>query len=96
MDCPSGHCRPQGSNVRKLIVHKMSLLAIRPGSESGLGQMTDFLKSPDRMMAVAREATDWARGAIAAVKTAPDNSYGDDDEAIAGEILRRVEEIKKG
>jgi hypothetical protein len=32
--------------------------------------------------------------AIAVVKTAPDNPFGD-DEAIAGEILRRVDEKKQ-
>jgi hypothetical protein len=40
---------------------------------------------------VAREATAWVEQALAAVKSARDNPYGDDDEAIAGEILRQVE-----
>jgi hypothetical protein len=68
----------QGPNVRKLIVHKMSLLMIPPGS-----------KEP------ARDATAWVEQAIAVVKTAPDNPYGDDDEAIAGAILEGIEAKKR-
>jgi hypothetical protein len=50
-----------------------------------------FLTSPD-LPARGRDAVEWVFAAIDAVKSAPDNPYGDDDEAVAGEILRRIEE----
>jgi hypothetical protein len=43
---------------------------------------------------VAREAEAWVEQALAAVKAAPGNPYGNDDEAIAGEILSQIEARK--
>lgn len=84
---------PQGPNVKKLIARKMSVDAIPSGG--GLADGIKFLMSPGRIVAAAREATAWVETAIAAVKAAPDNSFGDDDEAIAGEILRQLEVRRK-
>jgi hypothetical protein len=85
----------QGPNVRSLIVRKMSLLMIPVGSKEPLETGIRALMEPGRIGAVAREATDWVMAAIAVVKTAPDNPYGDDDEAIAGRILADIEERKR-
>ncbi len=82
----------QGPNVKKLIVHKMSLLMVPPGGN--LGTAIDALRKPGNVVAVAREATAWVEAAIAAVKAAPGSTWTD-DEAIAGEILRQVELKKK-
>lgn len=80
----------QGPNVKKLIAHKMSIDAIPNGG--GLGDGLKFLMDKQRIIAGAKAATEWVNQAISVVKTAPDNPWGDDDEAIAGEILRQVKE----
>jgi hypothetical protein len=82
----------QGPNVRKLIIHKMSLIMVPDGG--GIYSAIEAMATPGRIGEVAREATQWAEAVLALVRTAPDNPYGD-DEAIAGEILRRIEEKKK-
>jgi hypothetical protein len=75
----------QGSNTRKLIAARIAFVAIPPNGSFEDGMR--FLQSPERIIRGAREAAVWAQVAIAAVKSAPDNPWGDDDEAIAGEIL---------
>jgi hypothetical protein len=82
----------QGPNVKKLICHKISLDAVPPGG--GFQSAIEFLSDKDRIVSSARSATQWVETALAAVKAAPGNPYGDDDEAIAGEILRQIEEKK--
>ncbi len=84
----------QGPNVRKLIVTKMSLIMVPPGSGTIYTALEAMVK-PGNIGDVARQATEWVEAAIAAVKMAHGNPYGDDDEAIAGEILRQVEKRKK-
>ena len=81
-----------GPDVRRLIAHKISLEAIPPGG--GVADGANFLLSGKLGEAGARAAK-WVREAIDLVKTAPDNSFGDDDEAIAAELLRRIDERQK-
>jgi hypothetical protein len=81
-----------GPNVNRLIVRKVSLLAVP--SDGGLKDAVDLFAIPGRLVSLSRQATEWVDAAIAAVKAAPDNPYGDDDEAIAAEILRRIEAKK--
>ena len=83
----------QGPNVKKLIVHKMSLIMGPPGG--GAGAVVANLVRPGNLAAVAREATEWVESAIATVKSAPDNPYATDEE-IAGEILRQIDAKKAG
>jgi hypothetical protein len=78
-----------GPNVRRLVAHKMARDAVPPGG--GLADAMRFLTTPGAVVAGAHEATEWVRLAIQTVKDAPGNPYGDDDEAIAGEILRQIE-----
>lgn len=82
----------QGPNVKKLICHKMALLMVPSGAgfADGLRELT----TPGNIGKRAREATEWVEQATVVVKTAPDNPYGDDDEAIAGEILRQIDSRK--
>jgi hypothetical protein len=80
----------QGPNVKRLITHKMSLIMVPAGSKDGLAAALNSLTRPGGIGDAAKEATAWVEQAIAAVKAAPDNPYGDDDEAIAGEILRGI------
>jgi hypothetical protein len=84
---------PQGHNVKKLICHKMALLMIPSGA--GFLEGLQALTTPGNVGKLAREATAWVEQAIAVVKSAPDNPYGNDDEAIAGEVLRQIEEKKR-
>jgi hypothetical protein len=83
----------QGPNVKRLIAHKMSLLLIPPGSgKNAVGVAVANMTKPGNLSAVAREATAWVEAAIAAVKAAPGGAAYGDDEAIAGTILKAVEE----
>ena len=83
----------QGPNVKKLICHKMALLMVPNGA--GCADGLRELAAPGNIGKRAHEATEWVEQAIAVVKTAPDNPYRDADEAIAGEILRQIEEKKR-
>ncbi len=78
-----------GPNVKRLIAHKMSLDAIPPGG--GFAAGLDYLLSPD-LGKRAGEAAQWVRQAIDLVKTAPGGDARGDDEAIAGELLRQIED----
>jgi hypothetical protein len=77
-----------GPNVKQLVAYKMSILAVP--KDGGMADATRLFTVRGRLAQVAREAEEWVSAAIAVVKTAPDNPYGDDSEAIAGEILRRI------
>lgn len=82
-----------GPNVKKLIIWKMSRDAIPPGG--GFVDGIRFLSNPKEIVKIAKAAEEWVKTAILAVKQARDNSYGNDDEAIAGEIIRRIELRRK-
>lgn len=77
-----------GPNVRKLVATRTAQLMVPSG-----GNIGDALNAiiSGKTVGLAKEATVWVQAAIAAVKQASDNPYGDDDEAIAGEILRKIE-----
>ena len=79
----------QGPNVKKLIARKMSKDMVPDGG--GLRDAVKALRTPGNLSKVAQEATKWVEAAIAVVKTAPDNPYGDDNEAIAGAVLEGLE-----
>lgn len=78
-----------GPNVKRLIVRRMSQLMVPAGAAlaAGIRELT----TPGNIAKRCREATAWVEEAIDVVKTAPDNPYGNDDEAIAGEILKQIE-----
>lgn len=70
----------------------MALDAVPPGG--GVKNVLAFLTDKTAIIDGAKKATAWVEEAIAVVKTAKDNPWGNDDEAIAGEILRQIEEKK--
>jgi hypothetical protein len=70
----------------------MSSIIVPPNG--GPADVFAAITTPNRLTQVARESTGWVEQALAAVKSAPNNPFGDDDEAIAGEILGRLEERK--
>lgn len=78
----------QGPNVRKLIVRKMTLIMV-PAC-GGLQSVASCLTRPGGIEQAAREASDWVETVLSSVKSSLDNPYGDDDEAIAGEILSKA------
>lgn len=83
-----------GPNVKRLVFHKMSLDAVPPGG--GLKSALDFIITPGAMGASYKAATEWVNAAILAVRQAvePNPWKTADDEAIAGELLRLIEERK--
>lgn len=83
----------QGPNVKKLICHKMALLMVPIGA--GFLDGLKALTAPGNVGKQAKVATAWVEEALAVMKTAHNNPYGNDDEAIAGEILRQIDEKKR-
>lgn len=63
----------------------MSIMTAPPAAKAG-----DVIEKSNDLGDIARVATEWVEAEIGAVKSAPNNPYGEDDEAIAGEILRRL------
>lgn len=86
--------RPLGPNLKKFIFHKMSVDAIPAGSGFGAGVV--FLITPGRMAAGFRSAAEWCDLAITAIRNAAEpNPWRDsDEEEIAAEIMRRINERK--
>jgi hypothetical protein len=84
-----------GPNVKQLIARKMSMDAIPKGG--GFADGLRFLSSPEKIAAAARSAETWVLEAIRLVRSAADPNpwKSADDEAIAGELLKRVAE-KRG
>lgn len=82
--------RALGPNAKKLLAHFIAREAIPIGG--GLATGLDFLTNPERRSSGIKKAMADMETALTAVKSAPDNPYGDDDEAIAAAILERVEQ----
>jgi hypothetical protein len=83
------------SNVNRLIIHKISIdaIPIRGDFMDGI----KFLADKDRIIRSTHNAKEWVKLAIDVVRSAaePNEWKEADDEVIAGEILRRIEERKK-
>lgn len=84
-----------GLNFKKLMFLRMSNEAVPPGG--GLNAALNFLSSKNSMMHGIREANEWTENAIRSIRMADEpNPWRDaDDEEIAGEIVRRVEEKQR-
>jgi hypothetical protein len=80
-----------GPNVERLIARKMAVDAVQ--SWGKIGNAIRWTTRPEEALAdSAAAARRSVLESIAAVKAAANNPHGDDDEAIAGEILRLAEE----
>jgi hypothetical protein len=79
-----------GPNVTKLIFKLVILEAVPPGG--GPADVIEFFSNPDRRKLVLSKAEATTLNILRIFKTAPDNPYGDDDEAIAGMLLKKIEE----
>lgn len=84
--------KPIGPNAKKLLSHFIAREAVPSGG--GLGDGLNFLIDPERRRKGIEKAMSDLDAALTAVKSAPDNPYGADDEAIAAAILERVESAK--
>jgi hypothetical protein len=82
-----------GKNVTRLILQFVPREAIPPGG--GLADALLFFQDAEHRKQVLDNAEALAMRAIELIKSAPDNPYGDDDETIAAEILRQIQERKK-
>ncbi len=80
-------------NVSKLIAVFIARHAIPPGG--GLADGIKFLKNPEWRKQVYERAEADAVVAIQAIRSAPDNPYGNDDDIIAGVLLEKIEERKR-
>jgi hypothetical protein len=87
--------RPIGPNVKKLIAARMSVLAIPPRSSNPLAAGIALLSNPAALASAGKQATAEILASIDAVKAAPDNTLGTDDEVIAAELLRRADIPRK-
>lgn len=82
--------RQLGPNAQKLFIRFISREAIPSG-----GDITDgtkfFLDKVHREKVMDKAFTNF-EAAITAVRLAPDNPYGDNEEIIAGAILEQIEQ----
>lgn len=87
--------KPLGPNAKNLLAHLIALEAVPPGG--GIQNGLDFLTNPELRKQVAEKAIQKLKEIAKVVKSAPDNPYGDDDEAIFAAVLQKIEnERKKG
>lgn len=82
--------KPIGDNVRRLMIEFASTLAIRSGNGTPMENALSVLIKPGGLVDNMREALRQTELALDAMKSAPDNPYGDDDEVIAGAILEEL------
>jgi len=88
---------PLGPNMKKLIIRFLSLEAVPQGGNFADGM--NFLSNPAGVRQAWNRSVEKAKLAVDAIRAAPDNPYGDDEEVIAGVILDRVSEresVKNG
>ena len=79
-----------GPNFKRLVCMKASQIIIPKNCK--IADAINSIIAPGRLQDATRVAYEWVRFAIDAVKKAPANPFGNDEEAIAGEILKRVAE----
>ena len=81
-----------GPNVRELLILKISRDAIPDGG--GLADGIEFFANAEKRKEIMSGAIEFVKAAICAVREAPNpNPFRDaDDEAIAGELVRRAKQ----
>lgn len=82
------------SNVQRLVFHKISIDAIPAGG--GFADGIAFFTDPDKRRRITADAQEWVTQAIKIIRDAKEpNPWSESsDEAIAGELLRRIDERK--
>jgi hypothetical protein len=86
--------RKLGPNMKKLIVHKLSIDAIPDGG--GFNAGVKFLMTPGALADGWKKAAEWCDAAIEVIRLAAEpNPWKEaSEEAIAGHLLQRIEERK--
>lgn len=87
-----------GPNVKKLVSKKAALIIVPVGSGSdSSAKVVSALLDPKKIVTAMREAAAWVERAIQAVREAAEpNEWKDaDDETIAAEIVREMEERER-
>lgn len=84
--------RKLGTNMKRLMSYFIARLAIPPGG--GMAAGITLFTEPGKYEAVARQALEQVDIAITAMRAAPDNPYGDDEEVIAGAIVAEIEKAQ--
>jgi|GEM_PF-5953582 len=82
-----------GKNVSKLMAYFIAREAVPPGG--GISSALDFFMDDARRKEILEKATSEMVKFLDAIKNAPDNPYGDDDELIAGALLKKIDEKKR-
>lgn len=86
--------RELGPNMRRFVAHRVSVLAIPPGTKNPLAAGIACIMDTIEQGKYWHAAVAWCCAAVDAVKSAPDNPYGDDDEKIAGVILAGIKKTQ--
>jgi len=83
-----------GPNVKKLIAMKIVRVAIP--AKGTFADGLKFLTDPEKIKQTAKQATEFVKAAIQDVRNAgePNSWKNADDETIAAEILRKIDEKK--
>ena len=81
----------KGKNVNRLFAMFFAKHAIPAGG--GVADGIALCLDQERFRAVVKQAEEETEKAIQAIKSAPDNQWGDDDNAIAGEIMRWIDKF---
>jgi len=81
-----------GPNVNKLIIERLSCLAIP--RDGGLADGIKLFTEAGLLPKLLKQAEADIMHCLAVAKTANPNPYGNDDEAIAAEILRTIQQRK--
>jgi hypothetical protein len=81
--------RVLGPNMKRLMAYAAAKESISPGG--GMADALQAIATPGRLVEITRNALAFADAAVAVMRTAPDNPYGEDEEAIAGAILAELD-----
>lgn len=85
---------PLTPNIRRLLAEFTTAESL-PKSNATLADAIASLSSKEKILENSRKGLARLNEALLAIKSAPDNPYGEDDEEIAGVILKAIEE-KRG
>lgn len=86
------HSKPLGENVKRLFSLTFARMAVPLGS--GVAGAMKVIES-GKMPSISRQAMHKVEAMLSSVKAATDNPYGNDDEVIAAELLKRLDDAKE-
>lgn len=81
-----------GPNVSKLILRFVAVEAVPAGvgRDTGFSNVIEFIRTPEYRKKILDAAEAKAMASLQAIKSAPDNPYGQDDEKIAEALLQTI------